>query len=142
LFVFLHKATFPLMKISFAFLREWVRAHLTSSWVPKRNVAASYALGDGVRKNPRRARAWYRRAARAGDVSALYDLGMMLLEGEGGVTDLVEGRALLLAAAESGDPMAQKVLAELFARGLFGFEVDARQHGKWSDLARRQGMQV
>jgi localization factor PodJL len=130
------------VKITVGFLREWIRANLTSSWVAKRNVAASYALGDGVDQDGRRARAWYGRAARAGDVSALYDLGMMLLEGEGGAPDLAEGRALLVAAAEAGDPMAQKVLAYLFGSGLFGFEVDREQQAKWTSLARQQGMQV
>ena len=130
------------MKTRFSFLREWIRANLTASWVAKRNVAASYALGEGVHQDGRRARAWYRRAARAGDVSALFDLGMMLLEGEGGAPDLTEGRTLLVAAAEAGDPMAQKVLAHVFGVGLFGFEVDHEQQAKWSDLASRQGMQV
>lgn len=128
--------------ITFDFLRNWIRANLTADWYAKRSVAAAYALGEGVRQNGRRARAWYRRAARAGDVSALYDLGMMLLEGEGGAPDLAQGRALVVAAAEAGDPMAQKELAYAFENGLFGFEVDYEQQAKWSSLARQQGMQV
>ena len=56
--------------------------------------------------------------------------------------DYTEGRRLLIAAAEAGDGAAQKALAELFARGLFGFEIDSEQQAKWRDLARRQGMQV
>lgn len=130
------------LEISLRFLREWVRANTSSSWFAKRNVAASYATGDGVRRNGARARKWYRRAARGGDVSALYDLGMMLLEGEGGEPNLAEGRALLVAAAEGGDSMAQKVLSDLFGKGLLGFEVDREQQAKWSGLAKQQGMQV
>ena len=130
------------MIVSFRFVREWLRAHLTSGWVPKRNLAAAYALGDGVGKDARRARAWYRRAARAGDASALYDLGLMYLEGEGGPADFAEGRRLLIAAGEAGDAMAQKVLAELFGQGLFGCEIDMDQKAKWRELAQGQGMQL
>lgn len=67
---------------------------------------------------------------------------MMLLEGEGGPADFTEGRQLLIAAADAGDAMAQKVLAEFFARGLFGFEIDTEQQAKWRTLAKRQGMQL
>jgi TPR repeat protein len=38
--------------------------------------------------------------------------------------------------------MAQKVLAYYYRDGLLGFNVDPEQERKWSDLARRQGMQV
>jgi hypothetical protein len=62
---------------SIEFIRELVRAYCGRDWVPKRNVAASYALGEGVRKNEARARMWYERAAKAGDESALTDLAMM-----------------------------------------------------------------
>ncbi len=103
------------------FIGDLIRAHFTRSWVPKRNVAASYAVGDGVRKNEVRARVWYARAAEAGDESALYDLGMMLLEGEGGPVEQSRGQALLLEAANLGDPMAQKVLIYAFTDGLWGF---------------------
>jgi uncharacterized protein len=124
------------------FLRELVRAHFLSDWVSKRNVAASYATGDGIRKNEARARVWYARAAAAGDESALYDLGMMLLEGEGGAKDEPQGQALLVEAATLGDAMAQKVLAYAYQDGAWGFAADPTKAQHWRNLAAAQGMQV
>ena len=124
------------------FLRELIRAHFSSEWVSKRNVAASYALGDGVRKNEARARLWYARAAAAGDESALYDLGMMVLEGEGGPKDEPRGQALLLEAAALGDPMAQKVLSYAYRDGAWGFRAEPTQAEHWRNLAAEQGMQM
>ena len=124
------------------FLRELVRAHLRSDWVSKRNVAVSYALGEGIRKNEARARLWYTRATASGDESALYDLGMMLLEGEGGAKDEPRGQALLLEAAALGDAMAQKVLSYAYRDGAWGFRTDPTQAEHWRNLALEQGMQL
>jgi TPR repeat protein len=124
------------------FLRELIRATFSRSWVPKRNVAAMYALGEGVAKNEVRARRWYVRAARAGDESALTDLGMMHIYGEGGPVDYARGRVLILEAAELGDGTAQKLLAHFFLEGMYGFPVNREKAEHWRDLARAQGMQV
>ena len=124
------------------FLREWFRASFSRSWVPKRNVAARFALGEGVRKNEARARVWYRRAAKAGDGSALTDLGIMLLYGEGGPVEVSRGQALLLEGASSGDGTAQKVLAYAFRDGSLGFPVDVEKSEHWRRLAVAQGLQV
>lgn len=124
------------------FIRELVRAHLGSNWVSMRNVAASYALGEGIRKNEERARIWYQRAANAGDESALYDLGMMLLEGQGGPRDLRRGQTLLLEAATVGNAMAQKILSYAYRDGEWGFPVEPAQAEHWRKLAVDQGMQV
>lgn len=124
------------------FLRDLLRARFTGSGLWKANVAARYATGEGVGKNGARARIWYARAAEAGEASALYELGMMLLEGEGGPVEGPRGRALLLEAASQGDPSAQKVLAYAFTDGHWGFPVDLERAEHWRRLAVAQGMQV
>src|SRR4029079_17284312 len=87
-------------------------------WVPKRSVAASYALGEGVAQDEAKARRGDGRASAAGDVSADYDLALMLLWGEGGAPEPGRARALLVRAAEAGDPSAQRFLAYVVENGL------------------------
>lgn len=105
-------------------------------------VAASYALGDGVKKNEGRARTWYARSERAGDLNARYELAMMLLQGEGGPVELEKGRGLLEDAAKQGEPVAQKVLSYVYKDALFGFPIDYERAEYWKKLAQAQGMQV
>jgi len=107
-----------------------------------RFVAASYALGDGVKKNEQRARKWYARAAKAGDLTSDFDLAMMLLYGEGGSVELERGKVLLEEAAEKGEPMAQKVLAYAYKDSMFGFPIDNKRAEHWKKLAEAQGMNV
>jgi len=108
------------------FFINWIRAHLTSSWVPKRNIAASYALGEGVQKNEQRARKWYARASKAGDLTSDYDLALMLINGKGGPVESEKGKAMLEQTANDGEPSAQKVLAYAYEQGLFGFPVNGK----------------
>ncbi len=124
------------------FLKEWLKAWILPSSHNSRCVAVSYALGEGVQKDESRARYWYRRAANAGDTTSMYDLGLMLVYGEGGPVDEQGGRVLLMESARKGDGMAQKILAQAYMRGLWGFPVDSSLSQKWGDLAQAQGMQV
>lgn len=128
--------------MTFEFLYNWLRSNFTRSWVPMRFVATSYALGDGVEKNEQRARKWYARAAKAGNLTSDFDLAMMLLYGEGGPIDLEKGRALLEEAAEKGEPMAQKVLAYAYKDPMFGYPIDTERAEHWKKLAEAQGMNV
>jgi hypothetical protein len=128
--------------MTFEFLSNWLRAQFTSSWVPKRWVAASYALGEGIRKNERRSRKWYARASKAGDLTSDYDLALMLLNGDGGSIESAKGKIMLERAATEGEPMAQKVLAYAYEQGLFGFPIDHERYAHWRKLAKLQGMKV
>jgi len=106
------------------FLRVFLRALVSRSWVPKRNLAASYALGEGALKDESKARRWYARASAAGDLSADYDLALMLLWGEGGPPEPGRARALLHRAAEAGDPAARRFLAYVAENGLDLFDAE------------------
>lgn len=128
--------------MTFEFFKNWLRAQLTSSWVPKRNIAASFALGESIRKNERLARKWYTRAAKAGDITSDYDLALMLIYGEGGPVESEKGKVILERAATDGEPSAQKVLAYAYEQGLFGFPINEKKSAHWKKLAELQGMQV
>ncbi len=128
--------------MTYEFFKNLILAYLSRSTMRMSYVAASYALGDGVKKNEGRARNWYARAERAGDLYARYELAMMLLQGEGGPVELEKGRVLLEEAAKTGEPSAQKVLAYAYKDSLFGFPMDTEHAEHWKKLAQAQGMQV
>ncbi len=128
--------------MTFEFFTNWLSAQISSSWVPKRYIAASYALGEGIRKNERLARKWYARASKSGDITSDYDLALMLLYGEGGPVETEKGKNMLERLATEGEPSAQKVLAYAYEKGLHGFPIDEKKSAHWKKLAKSQGMQV
>jgi TPR repeat protein len=83
------------------------------------NLGAHYATLDPP--DFARARKWYAKAAAAGDTDAKFELGAMLVHGEGGVTDLKRGRRLLEAAAREGQISALKMVEHGYQVGAWGF---------------------
>jgi len=72
-----------------------------------------YATGDGSRRDDVLAVRWYSRAARRGDPESQYDLGFMLLLGEGVAADRNEARLWLERAAANGHAAAAGLLRDL-----------------------------
>src|SRR5437660_3725612 len=77
-------------------------------------LGASFAAGDsGYPKNEIEAVKWYTMAAKAGDAEAQYNLGTMILYGEGTPKDIVQGKHWLEESARQGNLSAKRLLAEL-----------------------------
>jgi TPR repeat protein len=78
----------------------------------------AYATGDfgawQQAKDERKALRWYARAAEQGDAEARYNLGFMLLLGEGTKADPDAAVALLEQAAQADRYDAAKLLADLY----------------------------
>ena len=89
------------------------------------NLGARYATLDPP--DLARARKWYAKAAAAGDSNARFELGAMLVHGEGGVIDLKRGRRLLEAAAREGHVSALKMLEHGYRVGAWGLPRSARR---------------
>jgi len=89
------------------------------------NLAAVYA----TQRPPelRRAREWYRRAARRLNLRGLFEYGLMLIQGEGGPSRPAEGRRLVERAATLGEIDALRVLSHAYAHGTFTFPRSARR---------------
>ena len=99
------------------------------------NLAAVYATLDSPRLAL--ARKWYRKAAAARNPRAMFELGLMLIQGEGGPTRPAYGRCLVERAAAAGEVDAMKVLHEGCRSGWLGFAASpapARQAAR--DLRR------
>src|SRR5579872_7428000 len=82
-----------------------------------RNMAMMLRRGQGVTKNPQKARQIYERAAKAGLVNAQADLADMLLHGEAGPPDPKRALPYLEAAAAANHPIAQYELAQFYETG-------------------------
>ncbi|HEX8144122.1 MAG TPA: tetratricopeptide repeat protein [Pyrinomonadaceae bacterium] len=106
----------------------------------QRELGALFATGDWSEgKDEARAVEWYMKAAQQGHAEAQYDLGFMLLVGEGVAADASRGLEWLIKAAEQEDYSACRLLADIYADGLFGLERDARKALYWKERCRRQG---
>ena len=78
------------------------------------------------------------KAAHAGNTNAMALAGSMLVMGQGGSADVVEGVRWLRQAAEAGNATAQMMLGTVFAYGT-GVKQDSNQARHWLDLAVKQG---
>lgn len=99
------------------------------------NLAAVYATLDPPRLAL--ARRWYRKAAAKRNPRAMFELGLMLIQGEGGRTRPAYGRRLVERAAAAGEVDAMKVLCEAYRGGVLGFALSpARARQAARDLRR------
>merc|ERR1712157_626319 len=82
-------------------------------------IGEFYYKGKGVPKSHKVAREWFKKAIdMIGPNSdfwleANYYLGNMMVEGEGGPTDFVQGITLIHKAASKGLPMAKKLVGDV-----------------------------
>ncbi len=78
------------------------------------NLGAMYFLGNGVAEDYARAAYWYRKAADAGNVDAMYNLGRMYENGQAvGVRDPAHAREFYNKAAALGNAEAKAGLDRL-----------------------------
>lgn len=100
----------------------------------QRELGVLYATGDwaGGLDEAEAAR-WYRLAAGQGDAESQYDLGLMLLLGEGGRKDAEEGLEWLERAGTQGHGAAMRVLADCYGDGQLGAAEDAGKAAVWRE---------
>lgn len=79
------------------------------------SLARRYSRGDGVKKDLYRAGIWYRRAAEGGCAEAQYQIGVMLLDGEGMTEDSIEGFEWIFRASQADHVKATEVFNYLLA---------------------------
>jgi TPR repeat protein len=112
--------------------RELVRAGRLGSVQAQRALGVAYATGEwtGPRDLAEAAR-WYRLAAEKGEPASQYDLGFMLLLGEGGEKDTREGLMWLKRAAEQGELNAYRLLVDCYEGGIYDVAVNADRARLW-----------
>ncbi len=100
-------------------------------------LGAILATGDhgealSIRDEARAAR-WYCRAARKGHPESQYDLGFMLLLGEGVSQDPNEALRWIGAAADAGYSEAMRLLADVYSSGRFGVANNEALAAHWGN---------
>ena len=102
-------------------------------------VALNYIWGsDGFKQNERQARIWFRKAALNGNPEAMFNLGSMQLNGEGGKIDLTQGIEWIKKAANSKkehpySATAPKFLSEIY-NGCYGIVKDKKESDYWKAI--------
>lgn len=92
-------------------------------------------LGNGVERDPVRARNLYRRACEGGDLVGCTDFGLMLEEGRGGPRDTAEARGRYEVACEGDEPLACSLLATLDEMAADDGETTYLKRGRSADAA-------
>ncbi len=99
-------------------------------------LAAFYATDDlsGL-KDEVKAVGWYTRAAEQGHAESQYDLGFMLILGEGTEKDVAKGLWWMEQAVANGNDYAARVLSDMYGKGLYGVELDGKRAAQWNEKA-------
>ncbi|MEZ0295878.1 MAG: tetratricopeptide repeat protein [Candidatus Methylacidiphilales bacterium] len=79
-------------------------------------------------------RYWYGETIAHGEDFRKYDLGMMLLDGEGGPVDTRRGLELLTDVAHH-DSCASRALADIYQNGRFSIPADKKEAARWRAIS-------
>jgi hypothetical protein len=114
------------------YARQILRAGELGSVNAQRTLGVMYATGawSGPKDLAEAAR-WYRLAAEKGHAESQYDLGFMLLLGEGGPKNIEAGLMWLERAGESGEYKAFRLLVDCYEDGYCDVPVDAAKAALW-----------
>ena len=101
------------------------------------DVAAHYATGDGpAAKDEAKAVELYTRAAERGHALSQYDLGFMLILGEGTGKNEAKGLLWMERAAAGGCDLAARFLSETYEKGYCGVAADKEKAARWAARER------
>jgi uncharacterized protein len=118
------------------YLPSLIRAAEAGDLEAQHDLAAFYATDDllGL-KDEAKAVELYRRAAERGHAESQYDLGFMLLLGEGTGKDTAAGLGWLEQAAANGYAYAARLLSDMHRKGLFGVSANEDTAAFWEGRA-------
>ena len=100
-------------------------------------LAEMYAKGEGVERDPLRARQLFEQAAEAGHVRSMTVIAAAWEKGEMGLPrDEARAGDWLLQAARQGDIRSMERVAEAYVSGALGMDADRTQADYWEKAAR------
>jgi TPR repeat protein len=86
----------------------------------QRHLGACFATGEWIgEKDEAKAIEWYTAAAEQRHAESQYDLGFMLLLGEGTDQSTLKGMEWIIKAAEQGNDSTCGLLADIYDQGMF-----------------------
>ena len=105
----------------------------------QRELGSCFATGDWIgEKDAAKAIEWYTAAAEQGHAESQYDLGFMLLLGEGAEKNTLKGIEWLTKAAEQGNDSACGLLSDIYAQGMFEVAIDYELAKHWKEMCGKQ----
>ncbi len=114
------------------YAQQILRAGELGSVNAQRQLGVMHATGDWTGpKDLAEAVRWYRLAAQKGEAKSQYDLGFMLLLGEGGPKNTQEGLMWLEGAGERGEYQAFRLLLDCYENGYCDVPVDPAKATLW-----------
>ena len=109
----------------------------------QRELGAYFATGDWIGpKDEAKAVEWYTKAAEQGHAESQYDLGFMMLLGEGTSKNILGGMEWLIKAAEQGNYSACRLLADIYAEGMFGVSRNEDEVKHWKEMCSKESDNV
>jgi TPR repeat protein len=102
------------LRKSFACFRE--SAESSNDSQVQYNLAKCYLYGHGVAQDLASARHWFHKSADQNQPQSMYNLGSMMMKGEGGEWLVKEGGLLVVASASAGCANAKNLLGEVERR--------------------------
>ena len=119
-------------------MRSMIEAAERGDLQAQHNVGACYATGDwDGPKDEAEAIKWYTRAAKSGHAESQYDLGFMLILGEGADKDIERGLWWMEQAAENGEACAARLLSDIYQNGMFEVGDDRDKAEYWREKVGR-----
>ncbi len=117
-------------------LPKLMRAAERGNLEAQHDLGAFYATDElsGL-KSEAEAVKWYSRDAEQGHGLSQYDLGFMLLLGEGTEKDIAKGLWWMEQAVANGWEYAAKVLSDIYREGLFDVEPNLKRAAYWNERA-------
>lgn len=102
----------------------------------QRELGAFYATDEefGLKDEAEAVR-WYTKAAERGDAEAQYNLGLMVLIGEGTEKDLKKGIGWMEQAAANGYELSAHVLSIIYREGMYGVKPSRAKAASWNKKA-------
>jgi TPR repeat protein len=102
----------------------------------QRELAAFYATDENFGlKNEAEAVKWYTQAAESGDAEAQYNLGLMIVIGEGTEKDLKKGIWWMEKSVKHGYKLAAHVLSIIYREGMYGVKPSRTKAASWNKKA-------
>ena len=120
---------------------NWIKKSAYAGYIDAQyDLAVSYDLGlNGVIENKKDARYWYYQAAMQGDDEAQFYLGIMFMEGEGGIQDNIEGINWIEKSANAGNLDAMYQLGYIYKYGEYEISVSEEESIYWLKIASELG---
>ncbi|MBX3169102.1 MAG: sel1 repeat family protein [Candidatus Eremiobacteraeota bacterium] len=127
------------LNLSRRLLQEHAEAGESSAQLEMATLLATNS--DGLGQDLEQSRRWYFLAAEQNEQTAQYNLGLMLLRGEGGPVHTPEGIGWLEKAASGTNPEVSVetagVLADLYEAGASGLPSDPERASFWRNKAEQ-----